>query len=232
LPCSRPQPTTAPSQMEERAVPRQPSPKPPDLVGHKYGRLTFISFVGRDKSSSRMWMCRCECGAEITIREKSVTSGHTKSCGCYSTEVKRTKGKEGTTVHGMYGTVEWKAWTGAKERCFNPNSNRFHNYGDRGISMCDEWINNFLSFYNHIGPCPSGHSLDRIEVNRGYEPGNVKWSTDEEQSQNRTTTRLTPDIVRAVRQSTESISELSTKYGVSFSALWAARTGKTWANIT
>lgn len=81
---------------------------------------------------------------------------------------------------------EYKTWLRAKARCFNQRHISYPRYGGRGIVVCDEWRNDFLSFYNHIGPKPSAkHSIDRIDNNKGYEPGNVRWATGKEQSANR-----------------------------------------------
>lgn len=81
---------------------------------------------------------------------------------------------------------EQYAWSHMKQRCFNPNNKRYKDYGGRGIKVCDEWVNDFKSFYNYIGERPSSnHSLDRIDNNGNYEPGNVRWSTYEEQNNNR-----------------------------------------------
>ena len=81
---------------------------------------------------------------------------------------------------------EYKAWSSMKTRCGNPNNNRWKYYGGRGISVCNEWVNNFSAFFDHIGPRPSPvHSIDRINNDGDYEPGNVKWSTPSEQARNR-----------------------------------------------
>lgn len=92
--------------------------------------------------------------------------------------------------HGYHGSVEHNAWKSAKGRCYNQKNSMYKNYGARGITMCDEWKNDFSKFYEHVGPRPSDkHSLDRIDNNRGYEPGNVRWANDFEQASNRRTNR-------------------------------------------
>lgn len=89
-------------------------------------------------------------------------------------------------THGMSKTPEYTAWAEIKRRCYNPKSSDYKYWGGKGITMCNEWQKDFLSFYNHIGPRPAdNYSVDRIDSNRNYEPGNVKWSTKEEQSNNR-----------------------------------------------
>jgi hypothetical protein len=95
----------------------------------------------------------------------------------------------GNTKHNMAGTPEHRAWKAAKGRCYNPKNSMFKTYGSRGITMCDEWKNDFYKFYSEVGDRPSPkHSLDRVDNNRGYEPGNVRWATDTEQARNKTTT--------------------------------------------
>ena len=90
--------------------------------------------------------------------------------------------------HGFTGTPEYNAWILMKARCHNKNHPRYKEWGGRGIKVCDEWRSTFLSFYNHIGPRPSpNHSIDRINGDKGYEPGNIRWATAKEQSNNRPT---------------------------------------------
>ena len=101
--------------------------------------------------------------------------------------------------HGMKNTPEYKAWVDMKERCYNPKNDRYKNYGARGIAVCDEWKNSFISFYSYIGEKPepkSEYSLNRVDNNKNYEPSNIEWSTREEQANNKTTSKyLTYDGV-------------------------------------
>lgn len=91
----------------------------------------------------------------------------------------------------MNKTPEHRAWVGMKQRCTNPKKRDFKHYGGRGITVCSEWLASFMAFYAHIGPRPSDkHSLDRIDVNRGYEPGNVRWVTHQQQVENTRVVRL------------------------------------------
>jgi hypothetical protein len=92
--------------------------------------------------------------------------------------------------HGMNKSPEHQAWVHMKQRCTNPKRKEFKHYGGRGITVCAEWMVSFLAFYAHIGAKPtSKHSLDRIDVNRGYEPGNVRWATTQTQIENTRTAR-------------------------------------------
>lgn len=93
--------------------------------------------------------------------------------------------------HGMNKSPEHRAWVHMKQRCTNPKTRHWKHYGGRGISVCKEWIGSFLAFYAHVGSRPTPrHSIDRIDVNKGYEPGNVRWATQQEQINNTRTVRL------------------------------------------
>lgn len=83
--------------------------------------------------------------------------------------------------HGMSNTPEYYAWQNMKDRCFNKRNKQWNDYGGRGITVCDDWVASFLVFYNHMGPRPDGHSLDRVDVNGNYEPSNCRWATQNEQ---------------------------------------------------
>lgn len=97
----------------------------------------------------------------------------------------------GIERHGMNKSPEHRAWVHMKQRCTNPNKREFKHYGGRGISVCDEWMRSFSAFYAYVGPKPSAaHSLDRIDVDRGYEPGNVRWATKQTQVENTRVARL------------------------------------------
>jgi hypothetical protein len=108
--------------------------------------------------------------------------GLTRSCGCLRREASRGR----KIRHGRYRTPEYVSWASAKQRCHNPKYAAFHLYGGRGIRMSDEWRADFAAFLAHIGPRPTkAHSLDRIDTDGNYEPGNVRWATAEEQANNR-----------------------------------------------
>lgn len=131
----------------------------------------------------RVVACRCVCGTEISVVASQLRSGKTKSCGCLMREVNR----DMHTTHGMKGTKEYRAWKSIKTRTGNASSGCAHNYMLRGIGMSKEWIGpeGFQKFFNEIGSAPSSkHSVDRIDNDRGYEPGNVRWATRSEQNRN------------------------------------------------
>jgi len=152
-----------------------------DLTGLKFGGLTAIRPLIEDGAKIK-WVCSCECGGETVTCGTRLKTGHTKSCGCRISSVL----KERNTTHGLRQTPEYRIWAGMNNRCHNPNENSYPRYGGRGITVCDEWRDDFMAFFSHIGPRPSvKHSIDRIDNDLGYKPGNVRWATREQQSRNR-----------------------------------------------
>ena len=148
-----------------------------DLTSKRFGRLVVIEKTDRKSSGSIVWKCKCDCGNEAFVSSGHLRIGHTQSCGCLQ--------KERVTTHGKKNTSEYRSWYGMKSRCYNPNNKRYKNYGGRGIEVCDRWKDSFENFYNDMGSKPSSkHSIDRIDNDRNYEPGNCKWSTATEQNRN------------------------------------------------
>ena len=152
-----------------------------NLTGQQFGRLTVLWMHGPG------WFCICKCG-RTGIKEASLLLASAQSCGCLRIEKLRRLGPLKVT-HGQakQGQLsrEYRAWRGVKVRCFNQKHKSFRHYGARGITMAPEWRNDFQAFFDHIGPCPPGLTLDRIDNERGYEPGNVRWATWKEQNNNR-----------------------------------------------
>jgi hypothetical protein len=147
--------------------------------GERHGRLVAVR-----RSRAPYWLWRCDCGNEKEISAAHVRRGSARSCGCLRREVAAAS-KPGL-VHGMNGTPEYEAWHAMKQRCHNPKHAAWRNYGGRGITVCPEWLNSFEAFYQHVGRKPSPDlSLDRINNDLGYFPGNVRWATLSQQMQNR-----------------------------------------------
>jgi len=156
--------------------------EPLSLAGQKYGKLTIIGRIKKHHLRTR-WECLCDCGNIKIIDQSSIRNGHTKSCGCLKKE--RLKGNTNNKVHGMKGTIIYQTWRAMKQRCTNKGHVNYHNYGGRGISICDRWLESFESFYEDMGERPTGKTLDRIDSNGNYCKENCKWSTKKEQCINR-----------------------------------------------
>lgn len=183
-----------------------------DISGQAFGRLVAIR---RDKSGrgDGFWLCRCECGEEVSIRTHALRIGNTKSCGCLQRELVRQVGYDNRR-HGMSKTWLHNLWTDMRNRCQNANNHAFADYGGRGIRVYPAWNESFERFASDIketiGNRPSAkHSLDRIDNNGNYEPGNVRWATKKQQSQN---TRSCRHIT--FRGETKTLSEWSRITGV------------------
>ena len=152
-----------------------------DLTGQTFGRWVVISRGSDDPSGRAYWNCLCECGTEKLVRVGHLRGGLTQSCGCRRAEV----AAQTHTTHGMRWSPEYSVWSGMKRRCFNPNEQNYAYYGGRGITICPEWAESFETFYRDMGPRPSDDlSIDRIDVDGNYEPGNCRWATATEQSSN------------------------------------------------
>ena len=149
------------------------------LSGVVFGRLTVVE---RDAASggrrTYSWVCLCNCGRRVIVRQDKLISGHTKSCGCLS--------RERVSTHGGSSTNLYTRWRGMKSRCLNPNHKHYKDYGGRGISICNEWKNDFAAFEKWA--LANGYrkdlSIDRIDNDKGYSPDNCRWATWHEQRTN------------------------------------------------
>ena len=156
----------------------------PTIKGEKHGKLLILGLSPHTKDKARC-VAQCECGVIKTYRVDMLRTGNTSSCGCVQRAHAVASGKTLKLDHGMSDTPEHRAWMKMRERCQHSHG-KFARWGGRGIRVCDEWQTNFKAFYEHIGPRPGkGYSVDRIDNDRGYEPGNVRWGTHEQQARNR-----------------------------------------------
>lgn len=146
-------------------------PRFKDLSGKKFGKLTAIKTDGKDKFGSYMWECVCDCGNKTRVLTGNLSSGHTTSCGCKQ------------ITHNSWKDPAYNVYNAVIYRVFNPGSNRFENYGARGITVESRWLepegNGFLNFLEDMGPRPSlKHTIERKDVNKGYSAENCIWTDD------------------------------------------------------
>jgi hypothetical protein len=179
--------------------------KPAEIAGKRYNRLTAL--FPDEKRLGCYWF-QCDCGRKKSIRKHHVTSGQQLSCGCYSPR----------RTHGGGGTPEYKSWHAMLTRCLNPKHKQFSDYGGRGITVCSEWQEGFANFLRDMGKRPSlRHTLDRVDNDGNYEPGNCRWATWKEQINNRPPRRHMTSITFEGR--TMSQTEWAKELGVSRSVV-------------
>lgn len=164
-----------------------------DIIKKRFGRLTVIARHGRDDYYQATWLCRCDCGKECVCRGHDLRRGRTKSCGCFNSDWT----KERFIKHNKCHTRLYEVWAGMKARCHNPTHRSYENYGGRGITVCDEWRNEFQAFYDwamangYDENAPQGKcTIDRIDNNKGYSPDNCRWVDMKVQRQNQRKVRL------------------------------------------
>jgi len=183
-----------------------------DLTNNKYGKLQVIK---REKNKGKipMWLCVCECGKECVIRGEYLRTGHTKSCGCM-----RSKNALSLfATHNKSNTRLYKIYRGMRQRCYNPKNKRYKEYGARGVTVCEEWLNNFEAFYEWA--IANGYrdnlTIDREDANKNYEPSNCRWITAKEQANNKRNNNYI-----TYNGETHTIAEWAEIYNIKYSTLY------------
>ncbi len=157
--------------------------RPLEITGRRFGTLIVVCRDGSNSHGRSLWLCECDCGNRITVRGDALMNHGTKGCGCYRVSHGHNTRKSGRTKPHI-------AWGSMVQRCTNPRSSGYHNYGGRGIGVCSEW-HNFENFFRDMGKPPTDrHQLDRIDNNGHYCPENCRWTTPKQNSRNRRDNRI------------------------------------------
>lgn len=156
-----------------------------DIAGNRYGRLLVLRKSGNRSSGATIWIVECDCGARRVVTGYDLRKGKIVSCGCLRKERTAIRStKHGQNRRGKRSR-EYQAWVDMKDRCGRPTNKNYKYYGGRGITVCDRWKDDFVTFYLDMGRCPSGLTLERINNDKGYTPKNCKWATLSDQAKNR-----------------------------------------------
>jgi hypothetical protein len=211
------------------------------LVGERFGMLLVVGPAGFAKGRA-LWRCVCDCGATDVVAIGNVLQqGNKKSCGCATGAMVRAAKRR----HGQAGaqrTKVYQCWKGIKQRCINPKQAAWRNYGGRGIKVCDRWLNSFEAFYADVRDPPGpGLSLDRIDNDGNYEPGNVRWATRSQQQKNARFDKfqgerngramITAEDVRFIRASSAKRAVLAEMFGLAPTHISGIRSGRHWRSV-
>lgn len=154
------------------------------LIGKRFGKLVVIAEYGRSEHGDKLWLCKCDCGNKsiVTTSALTRTKGNAMSCGCGVGANLKT--------HGHSKERLYHIWKGMRTRCYNKTNDGYRNYGKRGIKLCDEWKNDYMSFrkWALLHGYSDNLTIERIDVNKGYSPDNCEWITLIEQSRNKRNT--------------------------------------------
>jgi hypothetical protein len=190
-----------------------------DLTGRVYGRLTVLRRDGKLYGKAA-WECSCTCGEVLQVCGNDLKSGNKASCGCLKRDVTKLKNYS----HGLTETAEYKTWCKMKSRCNVESDISFPNYGGRGIMVCPQWERSFETFFADMGPKPEGdYSIERMNSDGDYEPGNCKWATRKEQNRNKRNTHYVEYEGKSI-----AIVDLAEKFNIPYGRLYKRLTRFNW----
>lgn len=226
-----------------------------NLVGQRFGRLVVLKEgapIPEAGSHRRIaWECQCDCGKTVVRKGRDLRCGYVRSCGCLLREV----AGQHMLKHGHNRRENGRpkpsptycSWQNMKKRCFDPKNRDFPNYGGRGITVCDRWRNSFEAFLADMGERPEGRTLDRIDNDGNYEPGNCRWATNSAQRENQRalprkqamgetnkSAKLTDAQViemRRLHRSGVCITVLAEKYRIHYQTAHRICSGKAWCHL-
>lgn len=188
------------------------------MIGSKFGRLIVCAEAGRGTTRQALWSCICECNNRVVVAGYHLRSGNTKSCGC----LQRSQASSANTRHGLASSPEYRILNGIIQRCTNPTLKAFDRYGGRGIKVCDRWLHGEAGksgielFFDDMGSRPTlKHSIDRVDNNGDYEPGNCRWATRIRQARNKSNNRIVK-----IDGEEMSLAEACDRKGVSYKTVW------------
>lgn len=187
--------------------------KPIDMVNQQYGRLNVKEYLYRDQYCHKIWLCKCECGNMVEVSTSDLRSGRVNSCGCYKHEYMLNR----NTTHNKSKSRLYRIYHHMVERCYLKTCSDFRYYGARGIKVCNEWLNDFEAFYFWAmnNGYSSDLSIDRIDVNGDYWPGNCRWATMKTQNGNKRNT-----IYVEYNSMVCTLKELSEIYAIKYMTLY------------
>ena len=201
-----------------------------DITNQRFGRLVALR-PERNSREGWHWLCICDCGKQTIARGVKLRGGDTRSCGCSMYETKH--GHSGRRHNGRRDrSPTYHSWVGMLTRCRNNKQRCYTNYGSRGITVCERW-HSFENFLADMGERPTGLSLDRINNDGNYEPGNCQWATAKEQraNQQRYGQKLFSREVIAIRNDTRSQHTIAAEYAISIAMVSSIKSRKRWQNI-
>ncbi|MBD5395611.1 MAG: hypothetical protein HDR71_15425 [Lachnospiraceae bacterium] len=189
--------------------------KPRDLTNMRFGKLIALERVGTSSDGSATWECVCDCGKHHIVASTNLVNKKIKSCGCLGEEYKHSR-KITKCTHMKSRTRLYGIWKGMKKRCYNRKASNYCRYGARGITVCDDWKEDYSAFEKWA--LQSGYeedlTIDRINNNGNYSPGNCRWATKKEQSNNKEC-----NILITLNGESKTAAEWSTITGVNYQTI-------------